>query len=362
MSFLNRKVFSFKKSPLGLDLSDLSVKVVQLDREGNKDKILSFGSCPIPLGSVVDGEIIKKENVVSAIREAIKKAGPKKIKTKSVTCSLPETKAFLRIVSIPKMGEEETKEAIKWEIEANIPLPLDQVYYDWQELDKKVSKDPNKEDILVVAVAKKVVDQVVEVLGQAGLSPEGMEIESIAQARSFLDEKSDKTTLIIDLGDRRTSFSISSGNVPCFTCSVPLSSQSMTDAISKGLSVSFEEAEKIKIAEGIGSPAKNDLIFRQVKPVLENLVSELEKSMDFFLTGLRYADSIDKVVICGGGANTNGIIPYLSKRLDKEIELGNPWTNINIGKKLPLIDRSKSVQYSTAIGLALKGIYYEDIS
>ncbi len=363
MSFLTKKVFSFSQSAFGLDLSDLSVKVVQLKREGKKDKILSFGSVAIPQGGIIDGEIIKKDQVVSAIKEVIKKAGPRKIKNKKVICSLSETKAFLRIVSIPGMKEEEIKEAIKWEMEANIPLPIDQVYYDWQELEKKISKDANKKDILVVAVAKKVVDQCVDVLETAGLSPKGLEIESIAQSRSFLDEKEEKkTTLIIDIGDRRTSFSISVGNIPCFTCSTPFSSQSITDTISKGLGISFEEAEKIKLTSGIGSLMKDDPIFQSVRPLLENLVSELEKSIDFYLSGLRYSDSVDQVIICGGGANMNGIIPYLSMRLNKEIELGNPWFNINIGKKLPIIDRNKSVQYSTAIGLALKGIYYEDLS
>ncbi|MCX6765496.1 MAG: type IV pilus assembly protein PilM [Candidatus Moranbacteria bacterium] len=363
MSFLNKKVLNFTHSPFGLDLSDLSVKVVQLEREGKKDKIVSFGTSAIPIGSIVDGEIMKKENVISAIKEAVKKAGPKKIRTKKVICSLPETKAFLRIISIPKMEQEEIKEAIKWEMEANIPLPIDQVYYDWQMLEKKLSKEANKIDILVVAVAKKVVDQFVEVLELSGLAVEGLEIESIAQTRSFLDERDDKkTTLIIDLGDRRTSFSISTGTIPCFTCSIPLSAQSMTDAISKGLSISFEEAEKTKLTYGIGSAVKSDPIFQAVKPVLENLVSELEKSIDFYLTGLQYSASIDQIIICGGGANAKGIIPYLSQRMSKTIELGNPWVSVHIGSKLPLIDRNKSVQYSTAIGLALKGIYYEDLS
>lgn len=363
MGFLTKKVFNFTKPPFGLDLSDLSVKIVQLEREGKNDRILSFGSAPVPPGSVIDGEIVKKEQIVLAIREAVKRAGPKKVKTKKVICSLPETKAFLRLVSVPKMKEEEVREAIKWEMEANIPLPIDQVHYDWQLLDKKINKDPGKTDMLVVAVAKKVVDQFIGVLELAGLQAEGLEIESIAQARSFLTERDeDKTTLIMDLGDRRTSFSISVGTVPCFTCSIPISAQSITDAISKGLSIPFEEAEKIKINSGIGSAVKNDPVFKSVRPVLESLASELEKSIDFYLTGLRYSDSVDRIIICGGGANTKGVVPFLSQRLGKEIEPGNPWANIQVGKKLPIIEKEKSVQYSTAIGLALKGLYYEDLS
>jgi type IV pilus assembly protein PilM len=362
MSLFTKKIFSFRKPPFGLDLSDLSIKIIELKKGTGRDKVISFSCYSTPPGCIVDGEILKKNETATAIKEAIKRAVPGKIKTRDVICSLPETKAFLRLVSIPKMEEEETREAIKWEMEANIPLPIDQVYYDWQVLDSKISKDSTKSDILVVAVARKVVDQFLEVLEKAGLNVVGMEIESIAQARAFLSEKDKKTTtLITDLGDRRTSFVISVGNIPTFTCSVPLSAQSITDAISKGLNVSFQEAEKIKINSGIGSIIHSDPIFCSVRPVLETLAGELEKSIDFYQTGLGYSKSVDRIIVCGGGANTKGIIPFLSQRLGRSVELGNPWTNVNIGHNLPIIEREKSVQFSTAIGLALKGIYYEDI-
>lgn len=358
MKFFNKKVFNFSKIPFGLDISDLSVKIAQVERDGDENKVVSFGSAAVPLGSVVDGDIIKPDQVIAAIQQALNKAGPKKIKTKKVICSLPETKAFLRLISIPKMEAEEAQEAIKWEMEANIPLSVDQVYYDWQILTEKIGKNDSKNEVLVVTVSKKVVDQVIEVLESASLEVEGMEIESIAQARSLLSDRGEKkTSLIIDFGDRRTSFFISVGNIPCFTCSIPLSSQSMTSAISKGLNVTMAEAEKIKIDFGIGSPLKNDPIFRATRPFLENLIVEVEKSMDFFLTNLRYSDSIDRIIICGGGANTRGIIPFFSQRLGKEIELGNPWTNISLNNKLPVINREQSIKFSTAIGLAIKGSY-----
>jgi Tfp pilus assembly PilM family ATPase len=95
-----------------------------------------------------------------------------------------------------------------------------------------------------------------------------------------------------------------------------------------------------------------------LKPVLESFISETERFIDFYLTGMRFSNSVDKVILCGGGANTKGLIPYFSKRLGQEVELGNPWVNFNLGSSLPIIERKKSIQYSTAIGLALKGIYF----
>lgn len=364
MSILQKKIFDLFPSSFGLDLSDLSMKAVWLDRAGHRDSITSFGSVPLPMGSVVDGEIMDAEAVKNAILNLLAKSGPKRLRTRKVICSLPETKAFLRILTLPVMEKDEVKEAIKWEIEANIPLTLEQVYYDWQILDLNLGQEKGKMSVLVVAVARSGVDQFQAVLESAGLEVLGLETESIAQARSLLPEKNEKrTTLIVDIGDRRTSFLIAVGSTPCFTSSVPLSSQMITDAISKSLHVPFEEAESIKIKQGLGSLAMQSPVLKAALPVMENISVEIEKSIDFYLNNLRFSSNIDSIVLCGGGSNMQGLLPYFSRRLGRPIEFGNPWVNVNLGKQLPLIDRNRSVQFSTAIGLALRGLdEYEDFA
>ena len=364
MNILRKKIFDLFPSSFGLDLSDLSMKAVWLDRASGHDSVMSFGSVPLALGNVVDGEIMNPEAVRSAITSLLVKSGPKKIGTRKVICSLPETKAFLRIISLPRMEKDEVKEAIKWEIEANIPLTLDQVYYDWQILDLNVVGEKGKMNVLVVAVARSVVDQFTEVLESAGLEVIGLETESIAQARSLLPEKNDKsTTLIVDIGDRRTSFLIAIGSTPCFTSSVPLSSQMVTEAISKELKISFDEAEAIKIKHGLGSLAMKSPVLKAAEPVLESIAVEIERSIDFYVNSLRYSSGIDSIVLCGGGSNMNGFLPYMTKRLGKPVESGNPWVNVQLGREIPIIDKRRSVQYSTAIGLALRGLdEYEDFA
>lgn len=364
MSFWTKKIINISGDTVGVEVNDFSVRVIQISRKGKKDSILGYNSVQIPPGSIIDGEISNKENIIAAVKKAVSESQPLKIKAKKAICSVSETKAFLRVINIPKMKKEEIKEAIKWELEANIPLTIDQVYYDWQMLNKNFSKEQSKISVLVIAVARKIVDQLMEVMEAAGLEVVDIGIESIAQARSLIeDQDSDgKTTLIVDLGGQRTSFLISVGSIPCFTSSIPLSAGSLTDAISKGLNIAREEAETAKKNYGIGSESENSNILDAVRPVLENLALEIEKSMEFYVSGLGYSAAIDKIIICGGGANTKGLIAYLVKRLGREIELGNPWANLNLGKSPVIIKNNEAVRFSTVIGLALKGLFYEDFS
>jgi len=361
MSFLNKKIISFDPKIFGLDLSDLSIKVMQLEKEGDAEKIRSYFSLDIPDGNIEDGKIVNKDAVAVFIKEAVKKASPEKINTKKVICSIPESKAFLRIINIPKMEEEEAKEAIKWEMEANIPLSIDQVYFDWQFLE---SDGKNKQNVLTVAVSKEVIDDLVEVLEKAELEIYGLEIESIASARSLIAEKNksknDGASLIVDLGAQRTSFIMVADGAPYFTSSIPFSANSINDAIAKGLNLSTEEAEEVKVNQGIEHENSDSSVFNSVKYLLENLVNEIKSTLDFYSEMTKETTEVKKIILCGGGANLRGLIPYLTKRLEKEVELGDPWINLNLKNNLPIINRENSVRYTTVAGLALRGINYEN--
>lgn len=378
-----------------MDLSDLSLKMVQIKGDKKYEAVSGFASADIPAGNIENGEIINKDAVAAIIKEAIKKTGPEKIKTKKVICSLPESKVFLRIISIPKMNEKEAAEAIKWEMEASIPIPIEQAYFDWQVFD---SSNDKKENVLTVAVSKEIVDDLMDVLAKAGLKVYGLEVESIASVRSLIaweekeknsDKNKDKNSkkeievsaknaknkdneeekdikndkekdiLIVDLGEQRTSFIIIKKGVPSFTSSIPFSSQGINDAISKGLNLDADGAEKIKISRGIESKEDNP-VFNVVQPLLENLIQEIEKTSDFY-AGMSKDSSavIEKIILCGGGSDLKGLPAYLNERLNKSIELGDPLVNLKMGAKPSIIKKDDACRYATAIGLALRGFNYE---
>ncbi|XLQ19903.1 MAG: type IV pilus assembly protein PilM [Candidatus Moraniibacteriota bacterium] len=353
MSIFNKKFIDPTPPFFGLDISDLSIKVLQITHHGEYDDVYGFASEKIPAGIVNNGDITNFDVVLGAIDRARKKAG---ISARNVICSLPESKSFLRIVTIPNMKDEEVAEAIKWEIEAAIPLSIDQVYYDWQVLDRRLTKDKKQMDVIIVAVSKDFINRYIKMLRRAGLTAYGFEIESVAQSNSLLrDDEKGATTMIIDIGDKGTSFVVTVDNIPVFTSSIPLSSEAMTKTIEQTFGITYSEAENIKITYGVGSVLKNDHVFQATKAVMENFAGEAQKSIDFYLNGLNYTDKIDKIIMCGGGARTLGIAPYLSRRLGYNIELGNPWVNVNF-KSVPPINREASVQYATVIGLASKSI------
>ena len=358
MSFWNKEIIKSEEVFFGLDMGDNSLKVVQLEKKGKFDAIRSFNSLRINANYIKEDQIVNKEKLVQVIKEVIIKSEPKKINTRKVICSLPESKVFLRLIDIPIMGKENIAEAIKWELEANIPLPIEKVYYDYQLLGAK----ENKQQILTVAVSKEIVHEMMEVLEMSGLSVFGLEMESVAVARSMVPEKveSQSTFFVVDIGEDKTSFVITEGNIPVFTSSIPFSSFGITEAIAKAFNIGDEEAEKIKINQGIEHSFEKNSVFISVKPFLENLSVEIGKTVDFYQDMVKNSGKIEKIIITGGGSNLRGLNSYLTTSLSKEVFLGDSWINLNFGKTLPIITKEKSASFATAIGLAMRKNKYGD--
>lgn len=353
MNILNKKILRSRDRFFALDISDLSVKLLQLEKRDDLVNIRSYAIELIESGCIEDGKIINKERVAELIKLTMRKAKPGKINTRKVVCSLPESKVFLRIVSVPKMEASEVGEAIKWEMEASIPLTQDQVYFDWQFLDEQ----DNKQEVLLVAVSRDTVDAYMETLSLAGLEVYGLEVESIASVRSLIprDVSYEDSYLIVDLGAKATNFIITEGNIPYFTSSIPFSSEGLTDVISKSMGISIEEAEELKVIHGMEHSFSDNAIFHFLKPSLEYLSAEIEKSMEFYKSmSKRNVSEIKNIILCGSGANLKGLISYLSTRLKREVLMGDPWINADLGNNLPPISREESVRFSVAIGLSLK--------
>jgi len=373
---------TLKPEAFGLDISDLSLKIIKLKKKRGILSLASFGETEIPAGTIEAGEIKNEEVLAKIIKEAINKVKGERLKTREVITSLPEEKAFLQVIQLPKMTEEELKKAVRFEAENYIPLPIEEVYLDFQVV-QPLYNHLDHFDVLIAALPKKTVDPYVTSIKKAGLSPVVLEIESQAISRALVkNEVSPFPILLIDLGATRTSFIIFSGYSLRFTSSIPVSSQKFTDAISKTLNISFLEAEKLKQKYGLetsemihlkkkpgGTKFEKEIvedkkIFNALIPPLADLVEQIKKHLSYYQTHASHEHLspngkgiVTKILLSGGGANLKGLPDILSLELKIPVEMGNPWVNILPAplKEVPELSYEKSLSYTTALGLALRG-------
>jgi Tfp pilus assembly protein PilN len=127
------------------------------------------------------------------------------------------------------------------------------------------------------------------------------------------------------------------------------------------IELTLEEAEKIK--KEIGIPAVEDdktidgkilpsQVLSLVRPCVEQLASEIERSFDFFREE-SHGGKVDKVILFGGGANLKGLTKSLYDALEIEAVIGDSLEDI---KTLTANDKSgdqAGSQFDLAIGAVL---------
>ena len=347
-------LFKITPEPFGLDLSDRSFKIAEVSGKKGKFSLKNFGMQSIEEGLMQDGEIHSEAKLARAIRDGLGalKNGPPR--SPYVACSLPEQKTFLRIVQLPRMKREEVQEAIQWEIEANIPLALTDVYFDWQII-SPLHKSVRHFDILVSAAPRDLVDSYTKLLLRAGLKPFSLEPESVALARCVIKNGvSQKPVLIVDLGRTRTSFIIYVGQGIRFSSSVQISGDLITENIARDLKINRKEAEDLK--QKVGFSRDNEKVFEAIVPALTDLKQQIVKYVAFYADHAGHihdgAFKLDTILLSGGGAHLKGVGEYLTSSLKAQATIADPFANIH-SPESEGGPKEKFISYTTAIGLAL---------
>lgn len=348
-------IFNSNLNVFGLDLSDQSVKVARLKKRNNKMYLYAYGREDIPAGLIVGGEIKDEEKVAELIKKTLLNSKPNPIKSKFVIYSIPEPKGFIRVVKIPRLEENDLNDAIRCEAEQLFPIDINESYIDWQIL----SNDNNKTTKVLVAVApSQLIDSYSSVLKKIGLKPIAAEIESVAITRSLISsEQLSKPILIIDLGKDRTGFIIFKNPTVQFTASIPICGNSFNKIISQKKGVSEEKANQIRKKCGLGISDEHKDVYKIIQPSLYEMIKYINKLRSYYKEYFKAETDIAKVIICGGEAGMIGMNSFLSLKIKKEIEKGNPWINIisSESKETPPISRDDSLVFVTVLGLAIRG-------
>jgi len=365
-----------KTEAFGLDISDRSIKIIKLKKKQRVLSLASFCETDIKPGIIENGEIKDQKSLTESIRLSVKKVKGEKLKTNYVVVSLPEEKAFLQVIQLPIVEEQELKEAAYYEAENHIPLPVGDVYLDSQ-IVKPVIDHLNHSDVLIAAMPKKIVDPYLSSIKNSGLTPKVLETESQAISRALVKNGiSPFPILIIDIGLTKTCFIIFSGYSLRFTSSIPISSSRITEIISTGLGISLNDSQELKITTGLnqnfvkkredGSEIiiETKRIIEIIDPVLTDLVNQVKSHLGYYLSYASHEHlandikGVKKILLCGEGARFKGFNDFLAIKLKIPVEIANPWINIlpEFPKEMPAINFDESLAFVTALGLGLRAL------
>ena len=325
--------FFFLKNVFGLDISDYSIEVLELKRSFKKTYLSAYGRVILEKGIVENGEILDKKKLEIKIKDVLKNTIPRKIKSKKVIISLPESKTFTHF-----FGEIEN---IQEEAERNIPWQPEEIYFDIK-------------NGFYAASPKKIVEDYLEVFKESGLDLLVLDIESSSLVRAFESELDNKETfLIMDIGARTTNLVFVEGKQIKMSDVIYLAGNNFTDSISKKLNISFEEAEKLKIKYGFNPGEKGGEITIVLQSIFQDILKETRQAINFYED--RNNKKVKQILLCGGSSSLPKIDFYIASNLDIKTKIPNPWQGIDT-KNLFKSTVFKPVFFANVIGLAKRGL------
>lgn len=344
----------------GLDISDQSVKYFKF-RSNASLEVEFFGEIPIKEGIIVNGEIRKEKELIEFLKSWLSGEG-KKLRSCFIVASLPEEKSFLRLVQLPKVEKEKVGSAVRWEIEANIPLSPDELIYD-QEIIEPVEDYFDHLDVIITAFPKSIVESYVRVLKSVGLMLLALELESQATVRAIvLEARAHSAQAIVDMGRTRTGIAVVSGGAILFTKTVEIGGKVFEENIARALGVSLEKAGIIKKETGLDKKAYEGKVFSALIPACTVLAEEIRRAVDYYRDRARHAHGVkpdvDLLLLSGGDANLLGLATYLSAALKIQAKPADPFCvfRSRSTRVVPPMPKNQALAFATVIGLALRGI------
>ena len=346
----------------GLDIGDLSIKLVQLAPsafyERQYFKIKELRTTSLPQGIIVNGEIQQPESVRKKLLYLLGKDGGhfKPIRSTWVVANLPEPKTFLKLIDVESSDDTLTSVDVVYQAKKHLPFELEEAYLDWQIITPTATAA--KKQVLIGAIPKTAADAYTFLLESVGLNPIALEMEAVAVSRSMITADKDyagQARAILDLGGTRSSLIIYDNNSIQFNTTLNFSGEVVTAAIEQGLKIEHGQAEDLKIKNGLKYDAHNHKYLTAVSAVAEKLIDEIKTALLFYKEHFNNTNSISRITLCGGMANWENIDNFISRQLKITAHPGHPWKNLR-NKKLYEYDKNKSLPLACVIGLALRGI------
>jgi type IV pilus assembly protein PilM len=340
-----------KGNIFGLDIGTTAIKVVWLNRENN---IISYNtslSVPTPTQGMQSESPFDHQEMAQVINKLVINA---KITTNNVAIALPENHAYTKVIEMPTLSDKELANAIYWEAEQYIPVPLDTVTLAWSKL--RVTKGALPEEkmqVLLVAAQKDLIKRYQAILDLAGLTIVSVETEILANIRSLMTSTTMPTSLIANIGALSTTLGIVQNGTLVFNYSIPLGGMALTRAIASDFGLQSEQAEEYKRVYGLSDKNFGGKVGKAIEPILTSLMTEIRKAMTFYTEKYKNESPISQILLTGGSASLPGLAVYFAQNLGVETVLANPWTMLNI-QKVPQAVEARGPEFAIAIGLALK--------
>ncbi|CAM4278200.1 pilus assembly protein PilM [Paenibacillus typhae] len=134
---------------------------------------------PLLPGMIVENQVADSGALLDRLKQWVKTKG---LRGSAVNLSIPPSQMIIRKMTIPSTAEKQIDQLVKLEVETGLHLPFENPVYDYV----ITGQSENESQLIIFAAPRKVVQDYVDVLEDAGLKIKSVEVSATALARSIV--------------------------------------------------------------------------------------------------------------------------------------------------------------------------------
>lgn len=310
---------------VGLDIGTSAVRAAVVQTGRGVPVLRRYGQVSLPPGAVVAGEIMDESVVRDALVQLWKKA---KLPRKRVVVGIANQRVIVRRVDLPYMTEDELTEALPFQAQEYIPIPVEEAILDFVLLEEFTT--PAGEpmlSVLVVAAQKEMAADVMRVVANAGIKVMAIDLQAFALVRAAVggDLNLDAgAQAVVNIGAGLTQVILLKGDAIRFLRILSLGGETFTKVLIERMGIDAEQAEHLKRRIGVaveGKPAAGVGTEERARALLTDeadlLIEEVRGSVDYYLSQAG-GGNLERLLVSGNGAR----LPHLANRLGRALGVG----------------------------------------
>lgn len=359
-------IFSFSgfSGTIGVDFGDRSIRLIQLAPQGEGWRVMAAACVEAPPG---EGEA-HRESVADLLREALEQAP---FKGRRVVSSLSASSMNYKNVRLPQMPADELRAAVEWEASDRFNTENSAIeFYDAGEVRHG---DEMRREVILLAAERKLIDDHLNILTAAGLSPVAIDAAPGALSRCLTPRVEDTTDaqakVIIDVGYASTKVLLSRNGRVIFFKLIPVGGRQLNETVAHHLNMSIDDAAEVRhrISTQAADEADKPLfgssrretvqraVYEATRATVEELSKEIGLCLRYFSVTFR-GRRPESACLVGGESRAPHIAELLSEHAGVAITPAPIFDAIDITDVGGVIPAPAELpDWAGAIGLALRG-------
>jgi type IV pilus assembly protein PilM len=351
----------------GIDIGQCALKAMRCVPADEPDKITAEAFDFIEYPKILSQP---EADPVELVRDAIQQfLSRNKVKDDHVAISVPGQSGLARFIKLPPVESKKIPDIVRYEARQQIPFALEDVVFDWQQMAGGSEEDgfSLETEVGLFAMKREQVFRALRPFTDAGIEIDIIQLTPLAlfnfvvfdqlpdlPALDTFDPKDPPpSTIVVSLGTDTTDLVVTNG-YRVWQRNIPLGGNHFTKALTKELKLTFAKAEHLKRNALKAEDPK--AVFLAMRPVFNDLVTEVQRSISFFQSVDRTA-KVGRVIPLGNAMKLRGLQKYLGQSLGYEVvELKEYRGLVGPGIVNTPAFRENLLSFGVCYGLALQGL------